>query len=102
MSSYHATVDFTNDSNYGSDPRRAEQLRIASTIDLDQIDVPMMGQPAGAGGFRRGMWMVRYRGKEYRFYASVSHYADLDKQERMVRIDAALHIAGVESGYVRA
>ena len=94
------TFDFTGWSNYGNDPLRAEQLRIASTIDLPSIEV--LHGPPGGHGFRRGMWSVRFDGQDYRFFTSVPHAAELDEQDRQVRRAAALHIAGLRSGYVAA
>ena len=34
-----------------NDPRRTEQLRLASTLDLDAIDVDFTGGPSGGHGF---------------------------------------------------
>ena len=89
---------FSGFSNYGNDPRRAEQLRIAGTINLSDIEV--LCGPPGACGFRRGTWTVRYEGQDYRFFDSVPHAAERSAQEEMVRVDAALHIAGLRSGYI--
>lgn len=96
------TRDFTQDGNFGNDPRRAEQLRLASQIDLDAIDVDVWHGPIGGHGFRSGHWTAIYQGEEYRFFASVPHACELDQQARFLTIDAARHIAGVKSGYIKA
>jgi hypothetical protein len=91
-------VDFSSYSNFGNDPRRAEQLRIASAIDLNRIAV--VSGPPGAYGFRKGTWTFKYDGAEYKFLTSVPHAAEPEKQNNMVRAAAALHIAGLQSGYI--
>lgn len=90
--------DFTGWTNFGNDPRRAEQLLIASTLDLSAINV--VRGPIGSHGFRRGTWTVQHDGQEYSFFASIPHGVELGTQMRMVREDAALHIAGLRSGYI--
>jgi hypothetical protein len=94
------THDF-NDSNYGNNPLRAEQLRIASALDLDAIDVDVFGGPSGSNGFRSGRWTAKYAGRDYTFFASIPHGATLDQQRARLTLDAARHIAGVASGYVK-
>jgi len=96
------TRDFTRDGNFSNDPRRAEQLRLASTLDLDAIQVDVMGGPIGGHGFRSGTWTATYAGRTYRFNASVPHQAELAAQRRQIAVEAARHIAGVMSGYVAA
>lgn len=94
--------NFMHLSNIANDPRRAEQLRIAGTIDLAEITAPWQRHdPPGSCGFRKGHWTREYRGKKYTFFSCVPHAAELAAQEEMVRRDAALHIAGVMSGYIR-
>jgi hypothetical protein len=96
------THDFTRDGNFSRDPRRAEQLRLASTFDLDAIQVDVMGGPIGSHGFRSGLWTATHAGQTYRFHASIPHQADLAAQRRALQIEAARHIAGIASGYVQA
>lgn len=95
------TLDFTaTHSNTGDNPLRAEQLRIASGLDLLTIDVDVFWGPPGDHGFRRGMWNAKHEGRRYQFFSSVPHAADLDTQRNMLKEAAALHIAGLRSGYI--
>jgi hypothetical protein len=97
-----ATYDFTTFGNFGNDPHRAEQLTMASAIDLDTIHVELViGAPIGGHGFRSGYWTGTVGGEPVRFFSSVSHAMDLDAQHKALQRDAALHIAGIRSGYVR-
>jgi hypothetical protein len=97
------THDFTKgDTNYGNDPRRAEQLRIASQMDLDAIKVDVFFGPPGNCGFRSGQWTATFEGATYKFPASVSHAAELEQQRQWLTLDAAKHIAGLKSGYIKA
>ena len=94
------THDFTTPHSIGSDPRRAAQLQIASTIDLDTIRVDLLGGPIGGHGFRSGTWSATVAGVPVRFFSSVPHCCDLAEQRDRLRRAAALHIAGVRSGYI--
>lgn len=94
------TNDFTSYSNFANDPRRTAQLQLASAIELDMIKVDVWRGPAGGCGFRKGTWSASYQGKTYQFFASVPHESGLDVQGRRLTNIAALHIAGIESGYV--
>lgn len=87
------THDFTSLSNFGDDPLRGRQLAIASTIDLDQIEVSIVDGPIGGYGFRRGYWPVAYKGETFRPYVSVPADTDFDDQIAKIRHAAALHIA---------
>lgn len=96
------TLDFTaRDANYGGNPLRAEGLRIASTLDLDAIDVDVFGGPPGGCGFRSGVWKATFEGETYRFFSSVSHAATLARQRVILTVNAARHIAFVRSGYIK-
>jgi hypothetical protein len=99
MSRFH---DFTSYSNYGNSASRAETLRIASTIDLDAIDVDVFFGPIGSCGFRSGTWTARYDGETWRFFSSVPHSSDLDTQRARLQHDAALSIAGIWANRTRA
>lgn len=87
------THDFTTQSNFGNDPRRAAQLAAASKIDLDEIHWSVLDGPIGGHGFRKGTFTVTYRGQKIAFFSSIPHGADLDQQAKMVKLNAALAIA---------
>ena len=63
--------DATHAGIVSNDPRRAEQMRLASTLDLDAIEIDFTGGPSGGHGFRSGIWTATYAGQTYRFHASV-------------------------------
>jgi hypothetical protein len=96
------TFNFSVMSNTGNDPRRTEQLRLASQIDLDEITWNPLDGPPGAYGFRKGTFSVRYHGETVRFFSSVPHQSELAGQAARIIRDAALHIAGMASGYTTA
>ena len=94
------TYDFTKLGNYGNNPLRAEGLRIASTLDLDAIDVDVWAGPIGSHGFRRGYWHATApNGRKLRFFSSISHNVELDRQRQALTRDAALAIGLLEAGY---
>lgn len=97
MAKFH---DFSGYSNFGGNPARAKQLEIASKIDLDEIEGGMNG-PAGGCGFRSGLWARSYRGESYTFFDSIPHGMELCDQVERIKIDCALHIAGIQSGYIK-
>jgi len=98
------THDFSaSHSNFGNDARRAEQLRLASAIDLDTIRVALtQPAPIGSHGFRTGTWTATVAGETIRFFSSVPHGMELDVQHARLVLDAALHVAGLRSGYIVA
>lgn len=73
------------------------ELRIASAIDLDEIERSSQG-PIGGGGFRKGDWSRTYRGHTVTFYSSISHSMEIDDQARHIQRAAARNIAKIVCG----
>lgn len=90
-------LDFTN-LNFLNDPKREAQLILARAIDIDQIDIDIWSVIGGSCGFRKGTWKCSYGGRQYSFFASVPHCAEVDKQREMLRYHAALEISRQANG----
>lgn len=60
-----------------------------SEIDVNSLCYP---GPIGSCGFRSGSWLFKFRGQEYRTIASVPHRLDFDKQDEIVRRQAAVDL----------
>lgn len=54
-------------------------------INPDTIAIDTTFGPAGAYGFRKGLWTATYRGFRFEFFDSVSHAADLAAQKRQLQ-----------------
>lgn len=57
-------------------------------LSASEISVDVFRGPMNSGGFRSGRWTVTVRGQQYRIFATVSAYNELDAQERLVRESA--------------